>query len=81
MKDKYLKRKRKLLDGRLKSDNYIDDLEENLEENLEEEVGQNIRLDKKEIERKMMEDIENMAKAKTENKKKKSNRCIGGREL
>lgn len=54
-------KRRKLLDGRLKTENYMDDLEENLEENLEEESGQNIRLEKKEIERKMLEELEDIA--------------------
>lgn len=50
-------KRRKLLDGRLKTENYMDDLEENLEE----EPGQNIRLEKKEIERKMLEELEDIA--------------------
>ena len=68
MKEEYLDRKKKLLDGRLKTENYLEDVEENLEENLEEEPGQNYRLEKKDIERKRIEEIEKEIEDKLEDK-------------
>ncbi len=65
-----LERRRRLLDGRLKEENYLDDLEENLEENLEEEPGQNIRIEKKEIERKILEDLKKEIDSEVERKNK-----------